>query len=473
MKTGPTFSEILQASLRSWDSRRADEFVFSMAIPVEGIDPLNQLPVIALNQQFSFLWDCKPGLCIAASGLCQNFELVGQRRFELAQRFSDETFEQLIDGTIDAPSQARPRVLFAFTFFDQNTQAQRDWESPPAVQAVLPRWQLTNQFGQGWLRLNSVVVNDADIREFVEHLWLMRQKLLESLNVETCYRPQGQLFIKDSQSWKKSYKLALEKGINLVDSGELKKIVLAVKQSISLKYPINPLNILSNLRNTQKGSCRFLWKRCQDEVFFGASPERLLSIKNNQLTIDALAGTARGTDKGDILLKSEKDLREHQLVISSIQKQLRSQGLTSHCSRSTRLAKHGHLIHLHTPIVASIRDQLPLHLADALHPTPAVAGLPRSQSIQWVRALEPFDRGHYAAPIGWIDNSGNTELRVAIRCGYLRDTKLDLMAGAGIVKGSVTEGEIEEVALKLAVLAEQLSLNLDFQEKFTNRRSIT
>ena len=122
------------------------------------------------------------------------------------------------------------------------------------------------------------------------------------------------------------------------------------------------------------------------------------------------------------------------------------------------MAKHGRLIHLHTPITAQARGHQPLHLADALHPTPAVAGLRRNEAMSWLRTLEPFERGGYAGPIGWIDSSGDCELRVAIRCGNMRGKFIDLTAGAGLVRGSLPDKELEEVGLKLAVLADQFDL---------------
>ena len=78
--------------------------------------------------------------------------------------------------------------------------------------------------------------------------------------------------------------------------------------------------------------------------------------------------------------------------------------------------------------------------------------------MAWLRTLEPFDRGSYAAPIGWIDSAGDAELRVAIRCGHVQGCQLDLTAGAGLARGSEAERELQEVGLKLAVLADQLKL---------------
>jgi menaquinone-specific isochorismate synthase len=145
-------------------------------------------------------------------------------------------------------------------------------------------------------------------------------------------------------------------------------------------------------------------------------------------------------------------------VVETITQVLRKAGLDPRRPRHPRLARHGQLVHLHTPITATLGAQQPLALAEALHPTPAVAGLPRREAMAWLRSLEPFERGHYAAPIGWIDSEGDTDLRVAIRSGTLRGRHLDLTAGAGLVRGSVPERELQEVVLKLGVLQQQLNL---------------
>ena len=85
-----------------------------------------------------------------------------------------------------------------------------------------------------------------------------------------------------------------------------------------------------------------------------------------------------------------------------------------------------------------------------------------------LRSLEPFERGFYAAPIGWIDNAGDAELRVAIRSGSLQGQRLELTAGAGLVSGSLPERELQEVALKLGVLQQQLSLSASAVARVTD-----
>ena len=441
----------------------------SIALPIEGVDPFCQLSLLDEDKQFRFLWDEAPGLCFVASGRCQHFEMNGPRRFELAQRFSDESLGRLIDLTPKAPKHSLPRTLFAFSFFEQTSDKSLSLGSPPSVQAVLPKWQLSVKGIHSWLRLNAVISTESQQRQFVEEIWCMKEKLLETCNINRIYLQKNNYLVSTSQSWENHYLPALMRGIDLVNSGDLKKLVLAVRQTISFKCQVDPLPILYSLRKNYKNSCRFLWQGINKEAFFGASPERLLSLNQGQIQIDALAGTAPKNGNGQSLLTSEKDLREHHYVVSSIISKLSSHGLKPFHFKHPKLAKYGELIHLHTPIIASAIGHKPLSLASFLHPTPAVAGLPRRHAMTWLRTLEPFERGYYAAPIGWIDSFGNSELRVAIRCGYIKGNQLELTAGAGLVRGSLPEKELQEVALKLGVLADQINL----QPNFFNRRSIT
>ncbi len=473
MKADYSFSGILNAAAKGWCERKSDEGVLSIALPLQNIDPLLQLPLIAKEQAFRFLWDETPGISIAAAGQCQQLELVGPRRFELAQKFSDTILGRLTDLAPETPPHARARVLLAFSFFESPPEQKRQAVIPAGVQAVLPRWQISNQEGIAWLRLNGVAIHQADARELAEQLWLMNEKLSKPLLKEKLHWENRVADSSTHQQWQNYYQPALSRGLELINGGELKKLVLAVRQSIQLEAPLNHLELLYRLRMQQAGSCRFLWQRANDEAFFGASPERLISLRKSQLLSDALAGTASRNDNGKELIKSEKDLREHQLVVNSIIKQLVNQGLKPSHPIKPKLTRHGQLVHLHTPITANAKGYSTLQIAEHLHPTPAVAGLPKREAMSWLRTLEPFERGQYASPIGWIDSHGDSELRVAIRCGRASKKTLELTAGAGLVRGSIPERELEEVGLKLAVLADQLNLIGKYQSNPLSNRSIT
>ena len=385
-------------------------------------------------------------------------DLSGPKRFENAQRFSDEIFTRLID-TSPSPIFSASRILFSFSFFDQVKNNEKSVDDHFSLQAVLPQWQLIVKEGMTWLRLNAVAQNPSDVREAMERLWTIREKI-NRLPVRV-FLDIKENFLVDNfiNDWQSQYRDSLVKGIELVNAGDLDKLVLATSQSLSLREPLDPLNLLARLRVQQTNSCRFLWQKNHDESFFGASPERLISLDQNKLLIDALAGTAKKGDDGKELLASSKDLREHHFVVNSIVEQLFRKGIKASYPSEPELITQGHLIHLHTLIQACIKDKSPLDLVKLLHPTPAVAGLPLSKSLSWLRALEPFDRQTYASPIGWIDKNNNSEFRVAIRYGHVRGYELKLFAGAGLVKGSTVEGEMQEVALKFEVLRNQLNLD--------------
>ena len=406
---------------------------------------------------FRFLWDGAPGLCLAASGRCNSLELSGPRRFELAQRFASASLSRLATPQ-DCPPLARPRVLLAFGFFD--SPLEQSAGAIPGVQAVLPRWQLSRQGLHCWLRLQRPLGGEVTARSLAEELWEKAQALMAAWHGTLRSATATQLGATSplGTPWEQGYRSAVEQALDLVNQGDLQKLVLAVRQDLSLDRAIDPLELLAPLRRHQSGSCRFLWQRAAGSALIGASPERLLTVRQNQLRSDALAGTTPWGPMAPGLLQSSKDRHEHDLVVDTITAVLRQAGLNPRRPRHPRLARHGQLAHLHTPITAHLQGEQPLAIAAALHPTPAVAGLPRKEAMGWLRSLEPFERGHYAAPIGWIDSAGDADLRVAIRSGTLRGSQLELTAGAGLVRGSTVERELEEVTLKLGVLQQQLNL---------------
>jgi menaquinone-specific isochorismate synthase len=471
--SGTSFTNLVAAA-NGQAHQLEEDGVLSLALPLAGGDPMLLLPHLDPDGEapggdgFRFLWDGAPGLCIAAAGRTNSLELSGPRRFELAQRFASASLSRLATPS-DGPPLARPRVLLAFAFFDAPLRPEPG--SVPGVQAVLPRWQLSRHGQHCWLRLQRPLGGGVTPRQLAEELWDQARRLerlvpsLDGLDRVGLVR---------SSPWEERYRSAVEQALDRVEQGELEKVVLAVRQELQLDAAPNPLALLAPLRLHQSGSCRFLWQQARGAALIGASPERLLTVRQGQLRSDALAGTAPAGEQAAALLHSRKDRHEHELVVDTITAVLAQAGLRPRRPRHPRLARHGQLVHLHTPITAALDGQLPLGIAAALHPTPAVAGLPRRQAMAWLRSLEPFERGHYAAPIGWIDSAGDADLRVAIRSGTLRHDRLELTAGAGLVRGSTVERELQEVALKLGVLQQQLNLPVKAsnQEAQANSRAI-
>jgi menaquinone-specific isochorismate synthase len=113
-----------------------------------------------------------------------------------------------------------------------------------------------------------------------------------------------------------------------------------------------------------------------------------------------------------------------------------------------------------TPIEGRLSEPAPdaYTLAAALHPTPAVGGMPRDVALQTIAVLEPHPRGRYAGPVGWIDARGDGEWGVALRGAVIEGERATLHAGAGIVAGSIAENEWRETEAKLEPMLRALGV---------------
>ena len=432
--------------------RLGEDGVLCLGLPLAPLDPLVALPQLPQQDRFRWAWDGAPGLSIVASGIEQSLELRGPRRFALAQRFVDHSLSRITCAHHPLTAVERPRLALAFSFFGE-----ADGDGVPGVTIILPRWQLARQGRHCWLLHQRTPGGAVTARSLAETLWEQAMAL-------QCHpQPQPVLpaIVARGQQWEKPFRAGVSRALELIGNGELRKLVLAAQQQLLLASPLEPVELLRSLRRQQPGSCRFLWQvsgHHAEPAFVGASPERLLELRAGRLRCDGLAGTAAFADHGgQLLLGSSKDRHEHELVVEEILAALQRRGLQPQRRHRPRLARHGELVHLHTPIHAEAKGHRILDLAAALHPTPAVAGLPRRRALAWLRSLETFTRGQYGAPIGWVDQLGNADLRVAIRSGQIQGRHLTLTAGAGIVAGSSPDREQQEVQLKLSVLQRQFA----------------
>ncbi len=247
------------------------------------------------------------------------------------------------------------------------------------------------------------------------------------------------------------------------DTGSLDKIVLARESTFTAVDTFDPVRLLWALRQKTIRSYEFCFHPVVDRAFIGASPERLYRRVNRYLQSEAVAGTRPRGDSEENdqvyareLMASEKEQREHQFVV---------QNLTSHMHNLCRhvcpvpkpgIMKLNRIQHLYTPLEGLLHPDVDdVKLLQTLHPTPAVGGTPREVALEWLRENEPFDRGLYAAPVGWVSHDA-AEFCVAIRSGLVQGNTLSVYSGAGIVPGSVPEDEWNEIENKMSNFLEAL-----------------
>jgi menaquinone-specific isochorismate synthase len=237
---------------------------------------------------------------------------------------------------------------------------------------------------------------------------------------------------------------------------QLDKIVLARRTILTFTAPLQPQSLLLALQPHNPHSYHFCFQINPHTAFIGTSPERLYHRHDRFLKTEAIAGTRhRGSSKeidlelSDALQTSAKDLREHQLVVANLQDILGELCEIIEIEPRSTILKLNKVQHLYTQCQGILKAELTdAEILPQLHPTPAVGGFPRIAALDLIRQLEPFQRGWYAAPVGWIGYD-DAEFAVAIRSGLIDGDKLLLFAGAGIVEGSQPDEEWTEIENKI------------------------
>jgi len=257
----------------------------------------------------------------------------------------------------------------------------------------------------------------------------------------------------ERQSWARLVKAALEK----VEEGNIHKLVLARQIHVENEAGWNVGAVLKNLES-RFGDCWIYFVRGEGgSCFLGATPEVLCQVKGRQLKTEALAGTGSVGEEVS-LLHSEKDLREHRWVVEGIQKALEPFSEAVEVAPSTGIRQLPNVLHLHTPICAVLREGVsPMQVARAMHPSPAVAGIPKEEAMVFLREKEPFPRGCYAGALGW-GNEEELSMFVALRSAKMYAKRAELFVGAGIVEGSCEESEWKETEEKAQALLHALGV---------------
>ena len=192
-------------------------------------------------------------------------------------------------------------------------------------------------------------------------------------------------------------------------------------------------------------------------MFLGATPERLIRRQGRRVATHALAGSIeRGERNGgsaEELLASRKDQIEHRLVVEHMVERLRPVCETFHWSDEPGVRRLRNVLHLETPMEGRLSQDLDvIELVAALHPTPAVGGVPVAEAVRWIVEREESPRGWYSGPVGWFDLEGDGDFVVALRSVLLDGKTAQAYVGAGIVADSDPIAEFDETEVKLRAL---------------------
>jgi menaquinone-specific isochorismate synthase len=361
----------------------------------------------------------------------------------------------------DAPVRYYGGLRFDATYPKAENGLNAPWEAFGAYRFVLPRFELHAREEGAVLACNLVLPRDQErddrLAEQIRALVLPEEELPVALP-----DPLGRSDVPDRQGWTQMVRWALD----AIGDQALDKVVLARRVALDLGPDLDPFVFLRHLKRATPGCFHFAVRPMDGTAFIGASPERLFRRSGDRVQSEAVAGTRPrgGTPEADAalrdeLLESPKERREHAFVQKAIRERLETLCTAVDVPKTPSDLALARGRHLHAPITGTLRPEATtLDLLDALHPTPAVGGVPTDEALAAIRAQEPFDRGWYAGPVGWI-GADAAEFAVAIRSGLVQASQLSLFSGAGIVDGSVPEQEWDEIEQKIGDFASLLGLD--------------
>jgi menaquinone-specific isochorismate synthase len=367
----------------------------------------------------------------------------------------------LPEGTARAP---RVRFYGGFSFRPDH-RAEGVWTDFPDGLFHLPIAELEGDAsGDAWLRVRTLVDPDSEpdvfgrLRRRAESLRAELATLADFNRPET--RVRARATATDRANWEK----AVATSLDAIRAGGISKAVLARTLDVELERAVDPVDVVGQLWDVNRGSHVFLFEPVPGSAIVGAAPETVATLRDGVFHATAVAGSIRRGESqreqaelAATLLASDKDRAEQRIALDDMVARLETVAHQIRTDPQPHVLTLARIQHLETEIRASVPAGVGvLDLLRLLHPTPAVCGLPRDAAMAFLAEEEPFERGWYAGPVGWFDPEGNGVFAPALRTGVTTGSAWRLFAGAGIVEGSVPALEWEETGIKFEPMLEAL-----------------
>lgn len=373
----------------------------------------------------------------------------GNESYTELNQFKDKLKKQTVSNEIILGTGA---LLIGGFSFDSLAKADANWEEFQDAYFSLPTYLLTTTAEKSYITFNFYVTQ-ADLIE--KPLRIMKQ-WEELLATPFVTETEIAAITKKEELATDSWLAAVSETVDAIKaSKELNKVVLSRQMLLTHETDVAIEAVLEKLRKTQQNSYFFVVEN-GEKTFLGATPERLLSAEGNKFYSACVAGSAKrgatfAEDQaiGDRLLADHKNVHEHQLVVEMIRHTMEGFTTDLAISGGPTLLKNRDIQHLFLTLAGTKEEHFSfLEAVKGMHPTPALGGVPTDLALEVIRQKEPYNRGFYGAPIGWVDSSDQGEFAVGIRSALIMGQKSLLFAGCGIVAGSDPTEELNETAIK-------------------------
>ncbi|CAH1385864.1 anthranilate synthase component I [Candidatus Nitrotoga sp. M5] len=275
-----------------------------------------------------------------------------------------------------------------------------------------------------------------------------------------------------SEFGEEAYKQAVEKAKRYIFDGDMMQVVPS--QRMSQTFPAEPLNLYRVLRSINPSPYMFYYDMGDHHVV-GASPEILVRLEGNNVTVRPIAGTRpRGktpqqdTQLAQELLSDPKELAEHLMLIDLGRNdvgRVAQQG-TVKLTEKMVIERYSHVMHIVSNVEGKLKPGLDaIAVLKATFPAGTVSGAPKVRAMEIIDELEPSKRGIYAGAVGYLGFNGDMDLAIAIRTAVIKEGTLYVQSGGGLVADSIPASEWTETQNKArAVLraAEMVLAGLDY-----------
>ena len=268
-----------------------------------------------------------------------------------------------------------------------------------------------------------------------------------------------------------AFKQAVVKAKQYIFDGDIMQVVLA--QRMAQPFPAAPLSLYRALRSVNPSPYMFYYDMGDHHVV-GASPEILVRLEGDAVTVRPIAGTRprgktqqRDAELAEELLADPKELAEHLMLIDLGRNDIGrvAQNGTVKLTEKMIIERYSHVMHIVSNVEATLKPGLnAMDVLKATFPAGTVSGAAKVRAMEIIDELEPSKRGIYAGAVGYLGFNGDMDLAIALRTAVVKDGMLYVQAGAGIVADSVPDNEWMETQNKArAVLraAEMVLAGLD------------
>jgi isochorismate synthase len=285
---------------------------------------------------------------------------------------------------------------------------------------------------------NPAIIFLKETSEILEEIYVKNSKVTSGIKQQVVF------------SDKENHIELVQKGIDAIHANAFKKVVLSRKEVIKVSS-VDVLETFERLLQKYENAFVYVWFHPKVGLWMGATPERLVTLKDGEFHTMALASTQKFY--GDLNPTwGDKEKKEHQYVVDYIVSKIKDQQngiiLKNFSVSDTYTVKAGNLVHLKADITGEIGDFELKSLLNTLHPTPAVCGLPKEVTKSFILANENYNRTYYTGFLGEINSDCQTELFVNLRCVEFDKEFAVIYVGGGVTNESNSEKEWLETCSK-------------------------